>query len=185
MSEQIITLKLDVDATRQSIRDQLFDRLDASQLSVIESMLAQAFPEAEHFHNVGEVNDAIDALSISRSVKDHAKAVYQVLAEAEASVHGCALEETHFHEVGNAEAVCNVLAICLALEALAPEKIIATPVQTGRGKVKCAHGLLDIPAPATAAIIARGIPVVANRREGEWCTPTSAAIILHFVDEFV
>jgi pyridinium-3,5-bisthiocarboxylic acid mononucleotide nickel chelatase len=185
MSEQIIELKLDVDATRQSIRDQLFDGLHAAQLSNIENALAQAFPEAEHFHNVGEVNRAIEGLSLSRVVKEHAKAVYQVLAEAEASVHGCTVEETHFHEVGNAEAVRNVLAICLALEALAPEKIIATPVQTGQGKVKCAHGLLDIPAPATAAIIARGIPVVAICREGEWCTPTSAAIILHFVDEFV
>jgi len=58
-------------------------------------------------------------------------------------------------------------------------------VQTGSGKVQCAHGLLDIPAPATAAIIARGIPVVPETREGEWCTPTSAALILHFVDAFV
>jgi uncharacterized protein (DUF111 family) len=77
------------------------------------------------------------------------------------------------------------LSVCLAVHKLAPTRIIATPVQTGQGKVQCAHGLLDIPAPATAAILAQGIPVEARKRDGEWCTPTSAAIIKHFVEEFV
>jgi len=99
-------------------------------------------------------------------------------------VHGVPVEQTHFHEVGNAEAVQNVLAICLAMNRLMPAKVTATPVQTGSGKVQCAHGLLDIPAPATAAILARGIPTCADKVEGEQCTPTSAAIIAHFVEEF-
>ena len=135
--------------------------------------------------DVGEVYEVIDGQALDARVKEDAKAVYGILAQAEAQVHGCPVEHTHFHEVGNHEAIANVLAVCLAVRALDPSRIEATPVQTGSGKVQCAHGLLDIPAPATAAIIARGIPVVPETREGEWCTPTSAALILHFVDAFV
>ena len=101
-----------------------------------------------------------------------------------ALVHGCTVEETHFHEVGNGEALRNVLAICLAVEALDPDEIAATRVQTGSGTVRCAHGELPIPAPATAAIIARGIPTCERKLEGERCTPTSAAVILHFVQRY-
>ena len=112
------------------------------------------------------------------------RAVYRILAEAEAAAHGCTVEETHFHEVGNGEALRNVLAICLAVEALDPDEIAATRVQTGSGTVRCAHGELPIPAPATAAIIARGIPTCERKLEGERCTPTSAAVILHFVQRY-
>ena len=86
--------------------------------------------------------------------------------------------------MGNGEALRNVLAICLAVEALDPDEVVATRVQTGEGTVMCAHGELAIPAPATAAIIARGIPVRERTLPGERCTPTSAAVILHFVDRF-
>ncbi len=184
MVERILTLKLDVDATRQSIRAQLYDSLSADARASIEGILLRAFPDTGHFHNVLEVNRALDGLELADRVKENAKSVYRILAEAEAKVHGCAVEKTHFHEVGDAEAVRNVLAVCLAVEALEPAKIVATSVQVGQGKVRCAHGLLDIPAPATSAIIERGIPVAYSRRAGEWCTPTSAAMILHFVDEF-
>ena len=137
-----------------------------------------------HHHDLGEVNATIDALDASERAKDDMRAVYRILAEAEATAHGCAVEETHFHEVGNGEALRNVLAICLAVEALAPDRIAATPVQVGSGTVTCAHGELPIPAPATAAILDSGIPVCAERLDGERCTPTSAALIKHFVDEF-
>ena len=126
----------------------------------------------------------IDALDASERAKDDMRAVYRILAEAEATAHGCAVEETHFHEVGNGEALRNVLAICLAVEALDPDEITATRVQTGSGTVRCAHGELPIPAPATAAIIARGIPTCERKLEGERCTPTSAAVILHFVQRY-
>ena len=112
------------------------------------------------------------------------RGVYAILAEAEASVHGCSVEETHFHEVGNASGIRNALAICTAFYVLAPTRITATPVQTGQGTVQCAHGLMDIPAPATAAIL-EGIPRATPALEGELCTPTSAAIIKQYVQEFV
>ena len=99
-------------------------------------------------------------------------------------MHGCAIDETHFHEVGNGEAIFNTLLICSAFAYLHPDHVAATSVQTGSGQVECAHGLMDIPAPATAAILATGIPVCDEKLPGELCTPTSAAIIKHFVDEF-
>ena len=87
--------------------------------------------------------------------------------------------------MGNAAGIRNALAICTGMFVLAPETVKATAVQVGKGKITCAHGLMDIPAPATKAIIDRGIPVYAIRLEGERCTPTSAAIIKHFVQEFI
>lgn len=140
-------------------------------------------PEAHH-HDLGEVNATIEALDASDRVKADMREIYRILAEAEATAHGCAVEETHFHEVGNGEALRNVVAICLAVEAFDPDEIVATKVQTGRGTVLCAHGELQIPAPATAAIIARGIPICQRKLEGERCTPTSAAVILHFVGRY-
>lgn len=180
------TLKLDLheDATRQGIRDQLYANLTADGIAAIDASIAPLAASDGHCHDVGEVYALIDEQPVSDRVKGDAHAVYGILAQAEAQVHGCAVEHTHFHEVGNHEAVANVLAVCLAVEQLNPARIVATPVQTGSGKVQCAHGLLDIPAPATAAIIGRGLPACDNKRDGEWCTPTSAALILHFVDAF-
>lgn len=179
-----ICLDFTQDATRQYLQKTLAGLLEASSVEQLEESLAQLRDSGIHFHDLGEILAQINAMDIPQAVKQHASDVYLVLAQAEAQVHGCAVEETHFHEVGNAEAVANVLAVCLYLNELGYPRIVATPVQTGSGKVQCAHGLLDIPAPATAAIIERGIPVCSQKRDGEWCTPTSAALIYHFVDEF-
>ena len=130
------------------------------------------------------MRQAIDNLAVSLAVKEHLHAVYEILAQAEAQVHECAVDETHFHEVGNGEAIFNTLITCLAIEKLHPSYIMATPVQTGSGQIECAHGLMDVPAPATAAILAQGIPTCEEKLEGELCTPTSAAIIKHYVQEF-
>ncbi len=87
--------------------------------------------------------------------------------------------------MGEGKAILNALIICSAICHLHPDYIVATPVQTGSGKIECAHGLMDIPAPATAAILETGIPTTEEKLEGELCTPTSAAIIKYFVQEFV
>lgn len=185
--ENTETLRLDLgqDATRQNIRTQLFGLLGEEDLARICEAVAPLATTGGHCHDLPEVLAEIDVLDIPAEAKDDARAVYRILNAAEAQVHGCAPDQTHFHEVGNHEAIANVVEVCMAVRALSPVRIEATPVQAGKGKVQCAHGLLDIPAPATAAIIARGIPVAEDKREGEWCTPTSAALILHLVDAFV
>ncbi len=140
----------------------------------------------QYMRNLEEVNHAIDLSVADDYAKSHTKAIYDILAQAEAQVHGCTVEETHFHEVGRGQTIREILGICTAIEFLNPDKITATAVQVGSGKVTCSHGELDIPAPATAAIIsAHDIPVVPEKLEGELCTPTSAAIIAHYIDMFV
>ncbi len=182
------TLHLDLSksATRKSIFGQLVAATPDSLKGGVGVVVSdESIPEKSHFHNYMEVWDAIDTTIASEWTKEQAKQVYYILAQAEATVHGCEIEHTHFHEVGEGMTVREILGMCRAVELIAPEAITATKVQPGSGKVECAHGLLDIPAPATAAILERyHIPLLEERPEGELCTPTSAAFIAHFVKEF-
>ncbi len=122
-------------------------------------------------------------MSLPAAVKSHAIAVYNLIAEAESVAHGCPVSEVHFHEVGAADAIADVVAVSLLLNEIAPDKIVASPVCVGFGSVCCAHGILPVPAPATALIL-RGVPVYAGEIRGELCTPTGAALLKHFVSEF-
>ena len=125
-----------------------------------------------------------DHLNVSDNVKKDIMAVYQLIAEAESQVHGKPVDEIHFHEVGTMDAVADVTAVCLLMEELHPDQVIASDVHVGSGKVKCAHGILPVPAPATALIL-KGIPVYSDGViKGELCTPTGAALLKHFVDKF-
>ena len=180
------TLRWDLSeyATRGAILDATLAALSEEERAAVEEGRDSARVPEGHHHGLAEVLATIDGLDASDRVKEDMRGIYRILAEAEAAAHGCAVDETHFHEVGNGEAVRNALGICLAVEAVDPDEIVATAVQAGRGTVQCAHGELAVPAPATAAIIARGIPVCERRLDGERCTPTSAAIILHFANRF-
>ena len=109
--------------------------------------------------------------------------VYQLIAEAESHAHGRPVEEVHFHEVGAMDAVADITAFCLLLHELAPEQVIASPVNVGFGEVQCAHGILPVPAPATAWIL-RGIPIYAGQIRGEMCTPTGAALLKCFAQYY-
>ena len=105
------------------------------------------------------------------------------IAAAESSVHGCAVENVHFHEVGSTDAMADVLNVCMLMHLLAPEKVYASSINVGGGTVKCAHGVLPVPAPATELIL-RGIPTYSGEIKSELCTPTGAALLRYFVDEF-
>lgn len=172
------------DARRASIVNQLKAALGETGWAAAQEQAASAGVPEHHHHGIVEVRQTIEALDAPQSVKDNLRGVYEILAKAEAQVHECEVDHTHFHEVGNGDAILNTLLICCAFDELKPERVVATAVQTGSGKVECAHGLMDIPAPATAAILATGVPTCEQKLEGELCTPTSAAIIKHFVDEF-
>ena len=109
--------------------------------------------------------------------------MYLRIAEAEGHVHGCKVEEIHFHEVGTLDAVADVVSVCLLMQELAVEQVIVSPVHVGSGRVRCAHGILPVPAPATAYIL-QGVPIYGGQIKGELCTPTGAALIRQFADEF-
>ena len=132
---------------------------------------------------MADIEHMISHLNVSDRVKENAKAVYRLIAEAECQVHGRDMEHIHFHEVGTLDAVADVVGNCLLMEMLGIEKVYASPVHVGSGTVKCAHGVLPVPAPATARIL-QGIPIYSEDIKGELCTPTGAALLKHFVSEF-
>ena len=109
-------------------------------------------------------------------MRDNILAVYGRLAAAESEAHGRPVDQIHFHEVGTMDALADITAVCLLLERLAPEQIIVSPVHVGSGHVRCAHGILPVPAPATA-ILLRGVPIYGGHIAGELCTPTGAALL--------
>jgi len=131
----------------------------------------------------GDLTALLDRLPLPESVRADAKAVYDRLAEAEAEAHGVPVELIHFHEVGQLDAAADIAGVCLLLRTLAPERVLASPVRLGGGTVRCAHGVLPVPTPATAALL-RGVPTVAGGADGELCTPTGAALLRHFVSAF-
>ena len=140
----------------------------------------------EHHHyctGMNEIRRIIEKFHVSDKVKQDVKAVYETIAEAESHAHGCPVEEIHFHEVGSMDAVTDVTAVCLLLEKLAPEQILVSPIHVGSGQVRCAHGILPVPAPATAHIL-RGVPTYGGEVRGELCTPTGAALLKHFAARF-
>ena len=136
-----------------------------------------------HHASVKDIDGIIGGLDVSEKVKADARAVYALIADAESRVHGRPVTEIHFHEVGTMDAVADVVGVCLLMEALAPEQVIVSPVHTGSGQVRCAHGILPVPAPATALIL-EGIPSYGGQVKGELCTPTGAALLKHFADRF-
>ena len=138
---------------------------------------------SHHHAAPGYIADLIEHLELPAEVKNHAKSVYSAIADAESKAHGCPVEEIHFHEVGALDAVADVTGVCYAMFLLHLDKVIVSPVHVGKGTVRCAHGIMPVPAPATANLLA-GVPVYAGTVQGELCTPTGAALLTHFADQF-
>lgn len=137
-----------------------------------------------HSHtSVAAILEKISSLEVSESVKKHAEGIYREIAAAESKVHRTDIEQIHFHEVGSIDALVDVVGSCLAIEMLGVEEIQGSPVCVGNGTVRCAHGILPVPAPATAEII-KGMPVYCSNFDGELLTPTGAAILKYFVESY-
>ena len=136
-----------------------------------------------HHRSMADIKAIIDSLNISDKVKADVKAVYKIIADAESKAHGAEVSEIHFHEVGTMDAVCDITAVCCLMEKLAPDKVIASFVCTGYGHVHASHGVIPIPAPATAYIL-EDIPSYEGDIEAELCTPTGAALVKYFADEY-
>ena len=138
-----------------------------------------------HHHHTGldDIRGIIGRLDLPEAVKAHATAVYDLIAQAESEVHGTTVDQIHFHEVGSLDAVADVTGVCLLMDIIRPDRVVVSPVHVGSGQVKCAHGLLPVPAPATARLL-EGAPTYGGRIRGELCTPTGAALLKHFADGF-
>jgi uncharacterized protein (TIGR00299 family) protein len=147
--------------------------------------LRVGFDPARHPHHRGlaDVAALIDRSAAGERAREQALAVFRRLAEAEGSVHGAPADKVHFHEVGAVDAVVDILGCCVALEHLAVDTIVCSPLPMGHGTVRCAHGVLPLPAPAVAAMLP-GVPVYDAGVQGETVTPTGAALVTTLADRF-
>lgn len=140
-----------------------------------------------HHHHHSSLHDiehiVCGHLHLPKQVKEDVMAVYGLIAEAESHAHGVPVTEIHFHEVGTMDAVADITAVCLLMHRLAPDQVIVSPVHVGSGQVHCAHGILPVPAPATAYIL-KDVPMYGGAVKGELCTPTGAALLKHFATRF-
>lgn len=144
--------------------------------------------EHEHHHHhehrsLSDIEAMIDGFALPEAVRENARRVYALIAQAESEAHGVEVGEVHFHEVGALDAVMDVTGVCCLLHLLGAEKICASTVTVGSGTVRTAHGLLPVPAPATARLLT-GVPVAVGDIEAELCTPTGAALLRTFAEEW-
>ncbi len=122
-------------------------------------------------------------LGLPERIQDHVMAVYGLIAEAESHAHGVPVTQIHFHEVGAMDSIADITAVCMLMDRLAVDEVVVSPVHVGSGQVRCAHGILPVPAPATAYIL-KDVPIYGGGVRGELCTPTGAALIKHFATRF-
>jgi len=152
--------------------------------------------EAEHAHgheednhnhhehrNLKDIKGIIEGSDLNSKIKELSMKVFMKVARAEAKVHGKPLYEIHFHEVGAVDSIVDIVGAAICLNYLNVDKIVSSSVELGGGFVKCAHGLIPVPAPATVEIL-KGIPVKFGAVPFETTTPTGAAILAANVDEF-
>ena len=153
--------------------------------------------EPEHFHDghhhthsqhhshssLHDIEHILRHMHISADLRTDVLNVYNLIADAESKAHGVPVSEIHFHEIGNLDAIADVTAVCFLMNKLSPEKVIVSPVHVGSGQVRCAHGILPVPAPATAHIL-QDCPIYGGNIKGELCTPTGAALLKYFADDF-
>lgn len=139
----------------------------------------------EHPRNLRDINAIIDASGLSNSVKANAKQIFLQVAKAEATVHYKDINQVHFHEVGATDSIVDIVGVSIAIDMLRPDRILSSPLYEGTGFVKCEHGIMPVPAPATAEIMKNAaIPFIITDEQGEMVTPTGAAIIAALAQGF-
>lgn len=141
---------------------------------------AETMQHHHHHHehrNFNDIKTIIENSGLSTSIKEKAISVFKILGLAEAKVHGKSLDEVHFHEVGAIDTIIDIVGNCLALKNLGIEEIYVSEIKTGYGFVQCAHGLMPVPAPATAELLAHGLLHSKGKIERELATPTGVALM--------
>ncbi len=190
--DMIIAALLDAGASIDNLRTQLrtlpvFGFEMAAEKINKQGFAATAFDvrcnEKQPHRHLEDVIEIIRGGQLSKRVADQACSIFGRLAEAEAVVHGTSAERVHFHEVGAIDAIVDVVGACLALEDLGVDEVICSAIPTGSGTVQCDHGVLPVPAPATAQLL-NNVPLARCDEEGELITPTGAAILTTLAKSF-
>jgi len=140
-------------------------------------------PDNEKHRHLRHVEEIINNSTLSETVKANSLKIFKLIAFAEAKVHKIAVERVHFHEVGALDSIADIVGAAICLDFLKVDKVLSSPIQLGGGTVQCAHGIMPVPAPATALIV-ENIPVKLGLVQHEATTPTGAAILVATVDEF-
>ncbi len=137
----------------------------------------------DHLRNFADIKGIIEGSTLSKSVKEKSLKIFELIAIAEGHVHGKPSDEVHFHEVGAIDSIVDIVGAAICLEVLEVDEVLASSIEVGEGFVKCAHGLMPVPAPATAEILS-GVPILSKVKGYEMTTPTGAAIIKAIVSSF-
>ncbi|HEY3413688.1 MAG TPA: nickel pincer cofactor biosynthesis protein LarC [Armatimonadota bacterium] len=182
---------LDWDALRAALAQLPLDGYELRRSTVSRSAISathfdvviDAETAHQHGRHLADIEAMIVASGLPQPVQDHAKAIFRRLGDAEAHVHGAPIETIHFHEVGAVDSIIDIVGTCVGLHLLGITRILASPLPVGHGMVRTAHGLMPIPAPATAELC-KGIPTYPVDVEGELVTPTGAAILATLADGF-
>ncbi|HKJ41703.1 MAG TPA: nickel pincer cofactor biosynthesis protein LarC, partial [Sunxiuqinia sp.] len=140
-------------------------------------------PDNEKHRHLRHVEEIVNNSSLPEHVKSNALKIFNLVAVAEAKVHDIPIQKVHFHEVGALDSIADIVGAAICLDYLKVDKVMAAPIQLGGGTVKCAHGIMPVPAPATTEIV-KDVPVKTGLVNHEATTPTGAAILVATVDEF-
>ncbi|WLD26462.1 Pyridinium-3,5-bisthiocarboxylic acid mononucleotide nickel insertion protein [Clostridioides difficile] len=165
--------------------DEFNINISSKNESGISGTTVKVITKETHIHrNLVDIFEIIDESDLNENVKSNAKKIFMVIGEAEAKVHGTTIDKIHFHEVGAIDSIVDIVGASILVDLLCIDKIYSSTVSVGSGFVKCDHGVMPVPAPATMEIL-RGVPIKLNNVRGECTTPTGAAIIKVLCDEFV
>ncbi|MBE9517906.1 MAG: nickel pincer cofactor biosynthesis protein LarC [Bacteroidetes bacterium] len=170
--------KLNIEGFRLEVKSDMRKGISGTKVTVVVD-----HPENEKHRHLSHIEALINNSSLSEGIKQKSLAIFDLVAEAEAKVHNISKEQVHFHEVGALDSIADIVGAAICQEYLEVDEIQASPVQLGGGMVKCAHGMMPVPAPATAEIVA-DIPVKTGLVDYEATTPTGAAILAATVDRF-
>ena len=170
--------KLNIEGFRLEVKSDMRKGISGTKVTVVVD-----HPENEKHRHLRHIEDLINNSTLSDKIKEKSLAIFNLVAEAEAKVHDISKEQVHFHEVGALDSIADIVGAAICQEYLEVDEIQASPVQLGGGMVKCAHGIMPVPAPATAEIVAN-IPVKTGLVEYEATTPTGAAILAATADRF-
>jgi uncharacterized protein (TIGR00299 family) protein len=139
--------------------------------------------DQQKHRSLSAILEILKSSPLAPSVRERASAIFQKLGEAEAHVHDAPIEKVHFHEVGAVDAIVDIVGACIGFHALGIERFACSPLNVGGGTAKMAHGVLPVPAPATARLL-QGAPTFSNGVQRELVTPTGAAIVATLCDSF-
>jgi pyridinium-3,5-bisthiocarboxylic acid mononucleotide nickel chelatase len=185
----LLDLGVDLEALKQQLSSLGLDRYEISTRRVQRNSIAatkfdvDVDQSARPARTLADISSMIAGSSLSEQSKARAVLVFERLAESEARVHGTTPDKVHFHEVGAVDSIVDVVGAMIGFELLGIHRFVCSPLRVGSGLVNSQHGRLPVPAPATADLL-RGVPVYAGEIEGEFVTPTGAAIVATLCEAF-